>query len=300
MYNHAKWYALYSVGYIDSLCFGIVVTRPWAGHMLSTLERVWGVLTFCQAAVKNPRHLFALRFFIGLAEGLIFASAVYILGSWYGRDEIYRRIMAFSVSSTVGGRFSCYLQTAAYSTLNGDAGPAGWQLGLIIDGIVTVPEALMDSPCSPKPLIRSRKCGSSRRAQLGQAKTGQVRYLHSYQDHVWNSQKNFHLMARPSVHGPLGTAKCGCPSWRIRSSTMTGFKAWVLVCCTEKQLSYYPVGCQHRCSVPVGRTVWHISYLLFPDHCSVALYLVIQQSSCLEYSKWIQMVPLHDYMVWYR
>lgn len=139
--SYAK--SLYSAGYIVSMCFGMLfVTRPWARYMLPTLELLWGVLTFCGAAVRNSSDMFALRFLIGLAEGPIFCTVVHILGSWYKRDEIYRRVMVFSISSSLGGMFSGYLQSAAYETLSGKGGLAGWKWGFIIDGIFTVPIAL--------------------------------------------------------------------------------------------------------------------------------------------------------------
>ena len=139
--SYAK--SLYSAGYIVSMCIGMLfVTRPWARYMLPTLELIWGVLTFCGAAVRNSSDMFALRFLIGLAEGPIFCTVVHILGSWYKRDEIYRRMMVFSISSSVGGMFSGYLQSAAYEHLSGKGGLAGWKWGFIIDGIFTVPIAL--------------------------------------------------------------------------------------------------------------------------------------------------------------
>lgn len=139
--NYAK--SLYSAGYIISMCFGtMVVTFPWARLLVPILEVIWGVLTFCASAVNTPPQLFAIRFLIGLAEGPIFPCIVYILGSWYKRDELYRRVMAFSISSTVGGMFSGYLQSAAYSNLSGVGGLEAWRWGFIIDGIVTVPIAL--------------------------------------------------------------------------------------------------------------------------------------------------------------
>lgn len=140
--SYAK--SLYSAGYIISMVFGMLfVTRLWARHMLPLLEVIWGVLTFCGAAVKTPSQMFALRFLIGLAEGPIFCTVLHILGSWYKRDEIYRRVMVFSVSSSLGGMFSGYLQAAAYTNLNGTGGLAGWKWGFIIDGIITVPIALI-------------------------------------------------------------------------------------------------------------------------------------------------------------
>lgn len=107
--------SLYSAGYIVSGLFGtLLVTRPRARLLLPLLETIWGVLTFCQAACTTPSQILALRFLIGLAEGPIFPSVVYTVGSWYKRDEVYRRIMAFAMSSSIGGMLSGFVQSGGY------------------------------------------------------------------------------------------------------------------------------------------------------------------------------------------
>lgn len=154
--SYAK--SLYSAGYIISMCFGmLLVTRPWARFMLPALETTWGVLTFCEAVVKNSKQMFAIRFLIGLAEGPIFPSVIYTIGSWYKRDELYRRIMAFGISAPLGSIFSGFLQKAAFYNLSGKAGLAGWQWGFIIDGIFTVPIALLGFAFYPGSLEQSEK-----------------------------------------------------------------------------------------------------------------------------------------------
>lgn len=142
--NLADAKSIYSAGYIIAMCLGIMLlTRPWARLSLPILETIWGVLTFCEAAAKNRRDMLALRFLIGFCEGPIFPTVMYTLGSWYKRDEIYRRVMCFSISSSIGGIFSGALQTAAFKNLGGKGGLTGWQWGFIVDGIFTVPIALI-------------------------------------------------------------------------------------------------------------------------------------------------------------
>lgn len=133
--------SLFSAGYIVSMCVGTMfVTQKWARTMVPALEIFWGLFTFVQAAVKTPSQMFAMRFLVGLAEGPIFPAIVFILGSWYRRDELYRRVMVFSISSSLGSMFSGYLQTAALNISNDTLD--AWQWGYIIDGVITVPIAL--------------------------------------------------------------------------------------------------------------------------------------------------------------
>ncbi|KAG7704086.1 hypothetical protein KL932_004698 [Ogataea haglerorum] len=149
--SYAK--SLYSAGYIVSMAVGtLLVTQKWSRFLLPSFELIWGVLTFCGAAATKPQHIFCLRFLIGFCEGIAFPSSVYIIGSWFTRDEVFRRVMVFSVSSSLGGMFSGYLQSAAYENLSGTGGLAGWKWGFIIDGIFTVPVAIFGLFMFPGPL----------------------------------------------------------------------------------------------------------------------------------------------------
>lgn len=187
--------SLYSAGYIVSMCFGTMfVTRRWAKYMLPILETVWGVLTFCEAAATTSSQMFALRFLVGLAEGPIFPSIAYTLGSWYKRDEIYRRVMAFSISSSVGGLISGPLQTAANTRLAGVGGLSGWKWGFIIDGIFTVPVALIGFFIFPGTLDQSSKSWWLSKADIELATSRMVSAgVRSYSKLSWNLVKRVFL-----------------------------------------------------------------------------------------------------------
>lgn len=49
----------------------------------------------------------------------------YMLGSWYKPQEIGKRAMIFWLAGSVGSLFSGFLQSAAYTNLNGTNGYAG-------------------------------------------------------------------------------------------------------------------------------------------------------------------------------
>lgn len=67
----------------------------------------------------------------------------YLLGSWYTPKEIGKRAMIFWLAGSIGTLFSGFLQAAAYKNLNGVHGFAGWRWLFIIDGIITLPLALL-------------------------------------------------------------------------------------------------------------------------------------------------------------
>lgn len=67
----------------------------------------------------------------------------YLLGSWYTPSEIGKRSMIFWLAGSIGQLFSGFLQAAAYTNLDGVQGRAGWRWLFIIDGIITLPLAVL-------------------------------------------------------------------------------------------------------------------------------------------------------------
>ncbi|KAL0949663.1 hypothetical protein HGRIS_009702 [Hohenbuehelia grisea] len=122
----------------NNLIIQVVPPRIW----LPVMQLVWGVLTFCTSAVHTVEHIYAIRFFQGIAESSTFVGVHYILGAWYRPSELGKRSGIFTSSGLVGTLFSGVLQAAVYRGLNGHAGRAGWRWLFIIDGIITLPIAL--------------------------------------------------------------------------------------------------------------------------------------------------------------
>lgn len=119
-------------------------TRPRiAPYLLPTLEVVWAILTFGESRIQKPAHLYAIRALIGFFEAPSFGGTHFILGSWYRPEELFKRAGVWFMGNAVGQMFSGYLQAAAYKNLNGVHGLAGWRWLFIIDGVITLPIALI-------------------------------------------------------------------------------------------------------------------------------------------------------------
>lgn len=136
----------------------LLMSRPrLARWLLPTLEVLWGVVTFAQSRVTNVHQLYALRFLVGMFEAPVFAGTHFILGSWYSGPELFRRAGTWFICNPLGSMISGYLQAAAYKNLSGAGGMAGWRWLFIIDGIFTIPVALLGYvvfpgiPDSPRP-----------------------------------------------------------------------------------------------------------------------------------------------------
>ncbi|KAF2170567.1 hypothetical protein M409DRAFT_64257 [Zasmidium cellare ATCC 36951] len=140
----------------------LLISRPkLARWLLPTLEILWGVVTFAQSRATNINQLYAMRFLVGMLEAPVFAATHFILGSWYSGPELFKRAGTWFICNPLGSMVSGYLQAAAYKNLSGVGGMPGWRWLFIIDGIFTIPVALIGFiifpgvPDSPRPFFLS-------------------------------------------------------------------------------------------------------------------------------------------------
>lgn len=101
------------------------------------MEIAWGTFTFAQAGVKNVPELYAFRFLVGFFESSFFPALLYVLGSWYTKTELAKRIAIFHMTAPVGSAFGGYLQAAVYKSLDGAHGLEGWRWLYIVCGVST-------------------------------------------------------------------------------------------------------------------------------------------------------------------
>ncbi|KAI0715821.1 MFS general substrate transporter [Cerioporus squamosus] len=155
-YITTAWTCGYVIGQIPS---NMLITRIRPSIWIPAMEVIWSVLTMVLASAKNFETLLAVRFLVGLAESTFYPAIQYVIGSWYKGEELGKRACIFHTASALGPMFSGFLQTGAYNGLNGVYGLAGWKWLFIIDGIITVPIALLgflimpDLPSNTRPSI---------------------------------------------------------------------------------------------------------------------------------------------------
>ncbi|KGO45054.1 Major facilitator superfamily domain, general substrate transporter [Penicillium expansum] len=142
----------------------LLMSRPkLARWLLPTLEVLWGICTFAQSRVTNVHQLYALRFLVGMFEAPVFAGTHFILGSWYTGPELFKRAGTWFICNPLGSMVSGYLQAAAYTNLSGVGGMPGWRWLFVIDGIFTIPVALLGFfifpgiPGSPRPFYMTER-----------------------------------------------------------------------------------------------------------------------------------------------
>lgn len=94
-----------------------------------------GVFTFAQAGMHTHGQLYAFRFLVGFFESSFFPVLLYVLGSWYTKTELAKRVALFHMTAPLGSAFGGYLQAAVYQNLNGAHGLAGWRWLYIVCGV---------------------------------------------------------------------------------------------------------------------------------------------------------------------
>ncbi|GAD94613.1 hypothetical protein NECHADRAFT_37175 [Paecilomyces variotii No. 5] len=173
-YFNVCYFTAYVVFQVPGL---LLMSRPkLARWLLPTLEILWGICTFAQSRVTNTQQLYALRFLVGMFEAPVFAGTHFVLGSWYSGSELFKRAGTWFICNSLGTMVSGYLQAAAYTNLSGVGGMTGWRWLFIIDGIFTIPVALIGYlvfpgvPDSPKPIFLTNSDIALAKSRMERAK----------------------------------------------------------------------------------------------------------------------------------
>ncbi|EMR66286.1 putative pantothenate transporter liz1 protein [Eutypa lata UCREL1] len=143
-YAQTAYTCAYAVMQIPSTLI-VQKIRPsvWLAAMeLIDLYYPTGVFTFAQAGLRTHGELYAFRFLVGFFESSFFPVLLYVLGSWYTKTELAKRVAIFHMTAPLGSAFGGYLQAAVYQNLNGAHGLAGWRWLYIVCGCMTVPIGL--------------------------------------------------------------------------------------------------------------------------------------------------------------
>nr|OQO23742.1 hypothetical protein B0A51_08962 [Rachicladosporium sp. CCFEE 5018] len=127
----------------------MLVTRVRPSLLIPTVELLWTVCTFSASAIKTPAQLYAVRFLVGSFESAYFLCVMYMLGSWYTKEERGKWLTIFYSTTAMSHTFSGYLQAAAYKNLSGVGGREGWSWLFIICGVICLPIGLAGYFCFP-------------------------------------------------------------------------------------------------------------------------------------------------------
>ncbi|KAL4894463.1 major facilitator superfamily domain-containing protein [Aspergillus ambiguus] len=105
-------------------------------RVLPILMFTFGSFTLLSAATKNFGGIFALRWFLGMAESGFFPLVIYYLTTFYRRGELARRLAIFYAASNIANAFSGLIAFGVFQ-IKGSSLP-NWRYLFIIEGGVTV------------------------------------------------------------------------------------------------------------------------------------------------------------------
>ncbi|SMR53685.1 unnamed protein product [Zymoseptoria tritici ST99CH_3D1] len=138
-YMQSLWAIGYVIGHVPS---NMLLTRIRPSLWLPILEVSWSVLTLCTARCRTASQLYWIRFFVGLLESGFYPGLQFIIGTWYRKDELAKRSSIFQCFAPLATIFSAFLMSGVYK-LDGVGGYRGWQWLFIVDGLLSLPVALV-------------------------------------------------------------------------------------------------------------------------------------------------------------
>lgn len=103
---------------------------------LPVMMFTFGSMTLLTAAAQNFGGVFALRWFLGMAEAAFFPTVIYYLTTFYRRGELARRLAIFYAASNIANAFSGLLAFGVFHITNTSLYP--WRYLFIIEGSMTV------------------------------------------------------------------------------------------------------------------------------------------------------------------
>ncbi|KAI9480521.1 MAG: major facilitator superfamily domain-containing protein [Benjaminiella poitrasii] len=138
--NQYNWaLTMFFIGYIIlQIPANYIIARVRPSIMLPTVVVTWGAVVCFMALVKNYQGLYGLRICLGFAEAAFYPGIVFLLGSWYTKEELGTRTAVFVAGSQVSGAFSGLISGAISQSLDGAHGLRGWKWLFIIEGLIAV------------------------------------------------------------------------------------------------------------------------------------------------------------------
>ncbi|KAI8623007.1 pantothenate transporter [Xylariaceae sp. FL1651] len=128
------YYVPYVVGEAPS---NLLLKKFTPSRWLARIMVTWGIVLALHAPVTNKQGLYAVRFFLGLAEAGMFPGVLLQMTYWYRPDEMSIRLLYFyicgNLSGIVGG-----LLAFAFDHASGAGGLSGWQWLFLVEAIATI------------------------------------------------------------------------------------------------------------------------------------------------------------------
>ncbi|KAK2027032.1 major facilitator superfamily transporter [Colletotrichum zoysiae] len=128
--------SIFFVPYVAAAPFVALVGKKFGpAVVLPVLMFSFGSMTMLMAAAQNFGGVFALRWFLGMAESAFFPLVIYYLTTFYRRGELARRLAIFYAASNIANAFSGLLAFAVFQI---KTNLYQWRLLFIVEASATI------------------------------------------------------------------------------------------------------------------------------------------------------------------
>ncbi|KAI9310129.1 major facilitator superfamily domain-containing protein [Dichotomocladium elegans] len=129
---------LFMGGYlIMQIPSNLLLSRLRPSVYLPGLEMVWCILTLAMACVQSVHGVYFIRVLLGLAEAGFYPGIIFLLGCWYSKRELGKRMAFMTICGSLGNGLSGVVQAIMLKTMEGVFGISGWRWMFIFDASIT-------------------------------------------------------------------------------------------------------------------------------------------------------------------
>ncbi|KAI9248884.1 major facilitator superfamily domain-containing protein [Phascolomyces articulosus] len=116
----------------------MIITRLLPRWFLPSVVIAWGTIVCFMSLVKTHQALWGCRLLMGLVEAAFYPGMIFLLGSWYTKKELGKRMMMFTTGNQVSGAFGGLIAGGIADHMDGAGGLPAWKWLFIIEGLVGV------------------------------------------------------------------------------------------------------------------------------------------------------------------
>ncbi|ODN84940.1 hypothetical protein, variant [Cryptococcus amylolentus CBS 6039] len=130
--------SLLFVGYIlGQIPSNMILSKTRPSIYLGTCVMIWSLVSLSTGFVKNYHQLLAVRILLGFTESPYFPGALFLLSTWYTKQELAFRTAFLYCGSLLAGAFSGLIAAGVENGLDGAKGMESWRWLFIVDGSVS-------------------------------------------------------------------------------------------------------------------------------------------------------------------
>ncbi|KAI8149791.1 major facilitator superfamily domain-containing protein [Fennellomyces sp. T-0311] len=129
---------LFMAGYLTmQIPSNMMLSKLRPSIYLPTLEIIWTVLTLAMACVQSVNGVYVIRVLLGLSEAGFYPGIVFLLGTWYTKRELGKRMALLTICGSLGNGMSGVVQAIMLKSMEGVLGISGWRWMFVFDACVT-------------------------------------------------------------------------------------------------------------------------------------------------------------------